>query len=45
MAHGTLVQKIIDAHYVSGEKIPGKPVAIRIDQTLTQDATGTMAYL
>ena len=45
MAHGTLVQKIIDAHYVSGEKVPGKPVAIKIDQTLTQDATGTMAYL
>ena len=45
MAHGTLVQKIIDAHYVSGSKVPGEPVAIRIDQTLTQDATGTMAYL
>ena len=45
MAHGTLTQKIIDAHYVYGEKTPGKPVAIRIDQTLTQDATGTMAYL
>lgn len=45
MARGTLVQKIIDAHYVSGSKVPGEPVAIRIDQTLTQDATGTMAYL
>ena len=45
MARGTVVQKIIDNHYVSGEKIPGAPVAIRIDQTLTQDATGTMAYL
>ena len=45
MARGTLVQKIIDAHYISGEKTPGMPVAIRIDQTLTQDATGTMAYL
>ena len=45
MAHGTLVQKIIDAHYVSGSKVPGEPVAIKIDQTLTQDATGTMAYL
>ena len=45
MARGTLVQKIIDAHYVSGEKVQGQPVAIRIDQTLTQDATGTMAYL
>jgi aconitate hydratase len=40
-----IVQKIIDAHYVSGDKKPGKEVAIRIDQTLTQDATGTMAYL
>ena len=45
MAKGTVVQKIIDAHYVAGAKIPGQPVAIRIDQTLTQDATGTMAYL
>ncbi len=45
MAHGTVVQKIIDAHYVSGSKVPGEPVAIKIDQTLTQDATGTMAYL
>jgi aconitate hydratase len=40
-----IVQKIIDAHHVSGEKKPGKEVAVRIDQTLTQDATGTMAYL
>ena len=45
MAKGTVTQKIIDAHYVSGSKVPGEPVAIRIDQTLTQDATGTMAYL
>ncbi|MDR0932222.1 MAG: aconitate hydratase [Victivallales bacterium] len=45
MASGTVVQKIIDAHFVEGEKTIGKPVAIRIDQTLTQDATGTMAYL
>ncbi len=45
MAHGTVVQKIIDAHFVSGNRVPGEPVAIRIDQTLTQDATGTMAYL
>ena len=45
MARGTLVQKIIEAHYVSGSRVPGEPVAIRIDQTLTQDATGTMAYL
>jgi len=40
-----LVQKIFEAHRVAGELIPGKEVAIRIDQTLTQDATGTMAYL
>ncbi len=45
MAKGTVTQKIIDAHYVSGCREIGKPVAIRIDQTLTQDATGTMAYL
>ena len=45
MAKGTVVQKIIEAHYVSGSRETGKPVAIRIDQTLTQDATGTMAYL
>ncbi len=40
-----LVQKIIEAHLVSGEMKPGKEVALRIDQTLTQDATGTMSYL
>ena len=45
MARGTVVQKIIEAHNVSGERKIGSPVAIRIDQTLTQDATGTMAYL
>lgn len=45
MTRGTVVQKIIEAHYVSGERKIGSPVAIRIDQTLTQDATGTMAYL
>ncbi len=45
MAKGTVVQKIIDVHFVSGEKIPGSPIAMKIDQTLTQDATGTMAYL
>ena len=40
-----IVEKIIKNHYVSGEKKPGKEVGIRIAQTLTQDATGTMAYL
>ncbi|MBQ9842694.1 MAG: aconitate hydratase [Oscillospiraceae bacterium] len=41
----TIAQKIIAAHLVSGDMTPGKEVALRIDQTLTQDATGTMAYL
>ncbi len=41
----TIAQKIIKAHLISGEMIPGKEIALRIDQTLTQDATGTMAYL
>lgn len=40
-----IVQKIIESHLVSGEMIPGQEIAIRIDQTLTQDSTGTMAYL
>lgn len=40
-----LVQKIFEAHLVSGEMKPGKEVALKIDQTLTQDATGTMSYL
>ena len=38
-------QKLISSHLVSGEMKPGAPIAIRIDQTLTQDSTGTMAYL
>ena len=41
----TLAQKIIKAHLVCGEMIPGTEIGLRIDQTLTQDATGTMAYL
>ncbi len=45
MTSRNIVQKIIDAHFQGGEKVPGQAVAIRIDQTLTQDATGTMAYL
>ncbi len=40
-----LAKKIIKEHLVKGEMIPGKEIAIRIDQTLTQDSTGTMAYL
>ncbi|MBR4076574.1 MAG: aconitate hydratase, partial [Lentisphaeria bacterium] len=45
MAKNTVVQKILAKHMVSGEAVAGAPVAIKIDQTLTQDATGTMAYL
>ena len=45
MTAKTLTEKIIDMHYVTGEKSQGREVAISIDQTLTQDATGTMAYL
>lgn len=41
----TIAQKIIKNHLVSGEMITGNEIGIRIDQTLTQDATGTMAYL
>ena len=41
----TIAQKIIRSHLVSGEMIPGAEIGLRIDQTLTQDATGTMAYL
>ena len=41
----TIAQKIIKAHLLEGEMIPGKEIGLRIDQTLTQDATGTMAYL
>lgn len=40
-----LAQKIIKEHLVSGEMVAGNEISIRIDQTLTQDSTGTMAYL
>ncbi len=40
-----VTQKLIGAHLVSGRMSAGEDIAIRIDQTLTQDATGTMAYL
>ncbi len=40
-----VTQKILAAHLVSGEMVPGGEIAIHIDQTLTQDSTGTMAYL
>ena len=41
----TIGQKLIKAHLLEGEMIPGTEIGLRIDQTLTQDATGTMAYL
>ena len=41
----TIVQKIIKDHILSGEMKTGSEIGLRIDQTLTQDATGTMAYL
>ncbi|MEE0046377.1 aconitate hydratase [Ruminococcus sp.] len=41
----TLTEKILKAHLVDGEFVKGHEIGIRIDQTLTQDATGTMAYL
>jgi aconitate hydratase len=45
MSGQNLARKIIAEHLVAGEMIPGKEVAIRIDQALTQDATGTMTWL
>ncbi len=41
----TIAQKIIKEHLISGDMTAGSEVALKIDQTLTQDATGTMAYL
>ena len=41
----SLTRKIIEKHLVAGEYVPGNEISIKIDQTLTQDATGTMAYL
>ncbi len=41
----SLAMKILKSHLLKGELIPGQEIAIRIDQTLTQDSTGTMAYL
>ncbi len=42
---GTITEKILRAHLVEGELVPGEEIGVNIDQTLTQDATGTMAYL
>ena len=41
----TICYKILKDHLVKGELVKGNPISIKIDQTLTQDATGTMAYL
>ena len=41
----SLTNKILSAHLVSGNLKPGEEIAVKIDRTLTQDATGTMAYL
>ena len=41
----TITRKIIETHLVSGQYKPGEEIGIRIDQTLTQDALGTMSYL
>ncbi len=41
----TIAQKLIKSHLVEGEMVPGEEIGLKIDQTLTQDATGTMAYL
>lgn len=41
----TLTEKILSAHLVEGKMVKGEEIGIKIDQTLTQDATGTMAYL
>ena len=40
-----VVEKILSEHLISGEMVPGNEISIKIDQALTQDATGTMAYL
>ena len=40
-----VAQKLIASHLVTGDLTPGSEISIRIDQTLTQDSTGTMAYL
>ena len=45
MQNQNLTRKIIGAHLASGEMVAGKEIAIHIDQALTQDATGTMAWL
>ena len=41
----SITHKLISSHWVSGKMVPGEEIGLKIDQTLTQDATGTMAYL
>ena len=41
----TLAYKILENHLLAGELVPGEEITIKIDQTLTQDSTGTMVYL
>ncbi len=41
----TLAEKILKSHIIDGDFVKGSEIGIKIDQTLTQDATGTMAYL
>ncbi len=41
----SVAEKIIESHLASGKMVPGEEIALRVDQTLTQDATGTLAYL
>ena len=41
----TLAYKVLKEHLISGNLIPGEEITIKIDQTLTQDSTGTMVYL
>ena len=40
-----ITRKILKSHLVEGKMVAGEEISIKIDQTLTQDATGTMAYL
>nr|MCU0564222.1 aconitate hydratase [Desulfobacterales bacterium] len=43
--NGSMTHQLIAAHLASGELVAGSEISIRIDQTLTQDALGTMAFL
>jgi len=45
MAARNVAQKLIESHLISGKMVPGEEIALKVDQTLTQDATGTMVML